>query len=1052
MKNKLKLSLVAVILSFCAFLIQNSFSNSNFVQTVEVKENYRLTYNYFASLTPGKQAYGKAQYFTSDILTAAEEFTFLAFKFDLEGDYHHSHHHGDHHHDGMPILEVSVLEDNWWSPWQPLDMDHDLIDEHGFQGFILTNGAKQFKYRFYLEGDGYSSPVIENLEWTAIHTSDPAEKWFQTASASVNDPLDIISREQWGANTDYLYATGEGTNAQIVKLEDDFYEKFKDELTISQVIDRDSSGEYYKWPMKYPEDVSKIIVHHTATSKNLDNPKQAIRDMYYYHSVSRGWGDIGYNYIIDQEGNIYEGRQGGEGVIGAHSGRGNHGSIGISLLGNFQDQPPTSAAVTSLVKMIYYKSKVHGINPSGFSNFRGEYSSNILGHRDVTNTICPGDQLYALLDAARKNASSYFTEKPKKKYDYDFQDRSELFFLEIEPLKKQFVQITVENIGKKTWKSPSVKLDSLTGSKRSLTINDASSKESVKYGESITFNLSLNSRLMSDDGVIKLAVYSEDNKMRDLIKIPYRILKPEYTYDVISNTKLPDTTEPGSKHTLNIKLKNTSSYSWFGDGENKVYIKGDHYLGSLKQKEVKPGEEGDFYIIVNLPEQAGSYRESIDIIAGSGVFPNSDALTLNTFVYDPNQSGDAKILKISPQIKSNSAGHLEIVNTSGETWRKENLKLHLTAPNGVFAENIKVNSPEIKPGETLTVDFDVKLGNDFEKQLINLLQIMLTHKDEPILDRPVNHFFSSPEDLEEVQLIDQAFVEETPTISGDSGQPYIRIKLTFDQPTAIVSADQNIKIYEEKSYLTTLDASENISVSFDNGTYILESENYRNEISSFPRFEAENGGIMQVNNLEKRPGWNLDLNDNLFRGVIEVREDEGKLIVINELPVEDYLRGLGEVSNSQEFEKMKTIMVAARTYALFYLTEDRKFPGKPYDLDDNPDVSQRYLGYNLELRADKVSEAVDETFGQVVYYDGKLIKTPYFNESDGRTKSAEEVWGWTNTPYLVSVDDSFCEANAFNGHGVGLSGCGATGMAQNGFNYQEILSHYYIDTDLVKQY
>jgi stage II sporulation protein D len=50
------------------------------------------------------------------------------------------------------------------------------------------------------------------------------------------------------------------------------------------------------------------------------------------------------------------------------------------------------------------------------------------------------------------------------------------------------------------------------------------------------------------------------------------------------------------------------------------------------------------------------------------------------------------------------------------------------------------------------------------------------------------------------------------------------------------------------------------------------------------------------------------------------------------------------------------------------------------------------------------------------------------------------------------VDDSFCEANAFNGHGVGLSGCGATGMAQNGFNYQEILSHYYIDTDLVKQY
>ena len=145
--------------------------------------------------------------------------------------------------------------------------------------------------------------------------------------------------------------------------------------------------------------------------------------------------------------------------------------------------------------------------------------------------------------------------------------------------------------------------------------------------------------------------------------------------------------------------------------------------------------------------------------------------------------------------------------------------------------------------------------------------------------------------------------------------------------------------------------------------------------------------------------------------------------------------------------------MAARTYARYYSTISEKFSGKPYHLEDSPETSQKYLGYGLEKRSPNVVKAVADTKGEVVTYKSKLVKTPYFNQSDGKaTKSAKDVWGWTDTPYLVSVKDSYCAADKFLGHGVGLSGCGAKGMAEQGFKYQDILRYYYTSVDITDLY
>ena len=77
-----------------------------------------------------------------------------------------------------------------------------------------------------------------------------------------------------------------------------------------------------------------MIIHHTD-SPNEQDPLTAIRAIYYYHAVTQEWGDIGYNFLIDRNGTIYEGRYGGANVVGGHALQYNYGSVGIGLIGDF---------------------------------------------------------------------------------------------------------------------------------------------------------------------------------------------------------------------------------------------------------------------------------------------------------------------------------------------------------------------------------------------------------------------------------------------------------------------------------------------------------------------------------------------------------------------------------------------------------------------------------------------------------------------------------------------------------------------------------------------
>lgn len=669
--------------------------------------------------------------------------------------------------------------------------------------------------------------------------------------------------------------------------------KYPEEFKIGQVISTDIAGKTLTWPIAYTQKLRKIVVHHTDMEiKDYDQSgaiddadyKAAVRSIYYFHTISRDWGDIGYNYLIDPAGHIYEGRAGGDMAIAAHTLCKNNGSLGIALLGNFQNALPTPEALQALQSLIKAKTQTYNIDPQGMSLFYGDLLPNIVGHRNVRATSCPGDQLYSLLPGLRAG--------------------------------------------------------------------------NVAATENITFPV-FDTSIYRKASTPSVPVIPETEKV-------YRSQAQAITASVIA--------EPGKTAKPTLTFHNLGTTTWNQDTVIRpVYLeRGASMLKQAKQQQ-------DF------------------------VSPNGVATFTPELIFDSKLAGRAFVIEF-----------YVVVNDQVE----------------LTTEKAKVNVQVLDQAKS-----DVTLNG------VPLEQLKTTLSQNAIaaqLFRSSDH-------------VTQFISEEIggPTVASSATEKNIRIKLSAPDSSSTATASSNANVLvDNKTVAVLLKGSSVIVIPQAKGLLVKIGKNtYEGAVVRLVPQDLLDGKVTLVNFLNV-PEWNKALNDNTYRNVIEWRILGGKLVTINELPVEAYLKGLAEVSNTAHPEKQKTMAIIARSYAQYYLTRDQKFPGMPYNLDDDPNSSQKYLGYGYETRSPNFVEAVGATKNQVLTYDGEVVKTPYFNKSDGRTRSAQEVWGWTNTPYLVSVPDPLCqsEEKKLSGHGVGLSGCGADGAAARGYTAEQILHYYYPGT------
>jgi len=264
--------------------------------------------------------------------------------------------------------------DGRWGPW--VELQEDGVEVAGRWASGLVSGSDASAYQVRVPGGARAARAV------VINTTDgPAQPAAVSTAGACTDATPIVTRCEWGADESLMTWAPEFYSTQ------------------------------------------KLTVHHTATTNGDADPAATVRAIYRYQAVDRGFGDIGYQYLIDESGRTYEGRFSGVDeypahdatgslvVTAAHVGGFNSGNTGIALLGTLTTTPPTSSARGSLEQLLRELTTRHTIDPHGSSEYLNPVSgatksvANISGHRDWAATECPGGALYALLPAIRDAAA-----------------------------------------------------------------------------------------------------------------------------------------------------------------------------------------------------------------------------------------------------------------------------------------------------------------------------------------------------------------------------------------------------------------------------------------------------------------------------------------------------------------------------------------------------------------------------------------------------------------------------------------------------------------------
>lgn len=191
--------------------------------------------------------------------------------------------------------------------------------------------------------------------------------------------------------------------------------------------------------------------------------------------------------------------------------------------------------------------------------------------------------------------------------------------------------------------------------------------------------------------------------------------------------------------------------------------------------------------------------------------------------------------------------------------------------------------------------------------------------------------------------------------------------------------------------------------------------------------------------IQVRPGQNgfCGVKKRWYRGELIVRANNDTLVVINNLNIEEYIRGVvpSEMPSKWNIEAHKAQAIAARSYAIANLG---KRASHGYDLKDTPE-DQAYGGALKETP--QTNKACRDTMGIVITYDKKVVPAYYSASAGGHTINSGDIWT-KDLPYLRAVP-SFDSNVKKNGHGIGMSQHGANILAGKGYNAYQILTYFY---------
>ena len=523
------------------------------------------------------------------------------------------------------LFYQAVEENGPISPITSVQTDGDTSNPNqSFSDTYFTNPTKNIRLFIYNKDGTISKTLPTHLELVTFQEElQPILSFGNKAQASTF----VVPRSAWGAN-DYLI-TEEGWNKErdgLCKTKSWYCSKptadsgkaarekfaqiqkdFPYDSKIAETIKTYSDGKSLLWNVNKSDHISKIFVHHTAELNKDQNgdgkidqedEKIIMRNTLYYHTIVRGWGDIGYNYVIGPTGTIYEGRYGGDKAVGAHAVWRNISSIGVSIMGNFEEEYMTDNQKKSLVAALSNLANYYGLNPGGDTLFYGKTQPVILGHRDSdeANTACPGDHIYDILPELRKSASSptdsvIFPGLIQK--NPGFISRTTTTFTDPVKFKSgetKTIHIAIANVGTENWdKSTALQINApkdifAVESGEKSEFRAANLANITKSGDTAEFDVTLTAGMNAFKGNIELLPIANSKFMMTPLTIPSEVTGAKLAFEKSTLAFTKTSFLIGSKITGSLTLKNTGDTIWKKDGKFNFHV---NVVGSTDNSDFK---------------------------------------------------------------------------------------------------------------------------------------------------------------------------------------------------------------------------------------------------------------------------------------------------------------------------------------------------------------------------------------------------------------------------------------------------------------------------------
>ncbi len=565
--------------------------------------------------------------------------------------------------------------------------------------------------------------------------------------------------------------------------------------------------------------------------------------------------------------------------------------------------------------------------------------------------------------------------------------------------------------------------------------------------------------------------------------------------------------KPGEVKEITVVVQNSSTTTWKNDGPGYIslYTYEPKYRISqfdpgtwlsatqvkrIKESSVAPGKTATLVFQVKAPAKTGDYVEVFQLASESTAWIDGGKISLKIKVAEsapstsPINGGETTKVSTadsatgySAAIAVRSANKIKAVagksvlfsvsfkNTGTNTWKNYGLK----APDVALASSdasvfkhpswsgsqLALATGTVKPGELATVSFSFTAPKTNGSHTAKF-QLTADGLDVPeaFIEIPVTVTGGSGEAIKAPKNDNAKVVDETKYIT----EPTIRVgTMIVDEETenevVITSNESDWQLQDlTGKVLAELKKGKEVTAYYTDGKYYYEIDGDKNKSSTALRFVPNTANaVMTVTNFDRRATRKMANADNTFRNILELRHNDYKdrAWLINELPMEYYLKGLAETSNVSPIEFQKTLLTAARTYAFYHWTRATKHEKEFFHVDAYAD--QVYNGYGQESRTPRLSEGVDATRGQIVTYQGEIAITPYFSRSDGRTRDWSDVW-YGEVPWAVSVKVPCDVGKKLWGHGVGMSASGALCMANDGQTWDQILKYFYTGITIEKRW